>query len=88
MLERNLERGGVTLTKEQLRRLLEAERVPEIYYSLEGGLPYDRWCLAQTRKGWEVYYSERGGKDDLELFESESDACDCLHRHLQKYRDK
>lgn len=71
------------MTKVELQHRLQAENVPERYYSLDGGLPYDRLCLECSDFGWAVYYSERGGKFDLVRFASEEEACECFYRRIQ-----
>jgi hypothetical protein len=51
-------------------------------YSLEGGLPPERYVLGQASDGWEVYYSERGERTDLVHFDTEDEACDHLLMRL------
>ena len=41
------------------------------------------YCLVNDGKRWEVYYAERGEKLDLEVFESEDDACTYLYDILR-----
>lgn len=71
------------MTKSELRQRLLTENVPERYYSLEGGLPDERYCLAKTKHGWEVYYSERGEKAGLKQFNSEHEACEYFYQRLR-----
>lgn len=71
------------MTKSELLQRLRAENVPEQYYSLDGGLPPERYCLARSRTGWEVYYSERGEKSWLKEFASEHEACEHLYKELK-----
>lgn len=73
---------------EKLKSKLLEENIPEDSYSLQGGLPNDRYCLEKTSYGWNVYYSERGSQTELEFYESEEKACtDILNRllRLKKY---
>jgi hypothetical protein len=44
-------------------------------YSLEGGLPSEKYCLSNEGINWSVYYSERGQRTGEKLFSSESQAC-------------
>ena len=37
-----------------------------------------------SNEGWSVFYSERGQRDDIELFENENDAC---HRFIERSID-
>lgn len=48
-------KGREALTKWELRQRLRTENVPEDCYSLDGGLPEERYCLAKSDSGWEVY---------------------------------
>ena len=36
-------------------------------------------------KKWEVYYSERGEKSNVRIFDLESDACEYFLKKLKKY---
>jgi hypothetical protein len=66
----------VPLTKTELKSKLEQECVCPEAYSLDGGLPNERYVLSQETNGrWDVYYSERGQKTSLRSFDSESAAC-------------
>lgn len=42
---------------------------------LAGGLLDDTVTLSHTVDGWEVYYSERGKKNNVRLFTTEDEAC-------------
>ena len=60
------------------------EQIPEDSYSLQGGLPNDKYCLEKTSYGWNVYYSERGSRTELKKYDSEEEACkDILSRLLR-----
>lgn len=56
------------MTIKELRERLEQENVPQNSYSLDGGMPNDKYCLEKTTVGWEVYYSEMGGKREVKTF--------------------
>ncbi|MBA4196386.1 MAG: hypothetical protein C0459_02420 [Chitinophaga sp.] len=45
-------------------------------YSLDGGLPNEAYSINQNEFQWEVYYSERGRKRGLRIFNDEGLACD------------
>lgn len=66
------------------QKLLEMN-VPNHLYSLDGGFPNEAICLNQSGNTWEVYYSERGIKTGLKLFESEESACDYFYDLMLKY---
>lgn len=72
------------VTKYELAELLRQEKVPDDWYSLEGGLPSERWCIAYSSKGWEVYYSERGIKTELQTFHTEHEACLNLYSRIMQ----
>ena len=48
---------------------------PKDMYSLKGGLPNEAYTINNTGDTWEVYYSERGSKTNLKVFDSEGEAC-------------
>ena len=72
------------MTKNDLENKLRDKGVRVDSYSLHGGFPNEAYCLNATKVGWEVYYSERGGKSGLKTFNSESEACQYLYRLLVK----
>jgi hypothetical protein len=45
-------------------------------YSLNGGLPNEKYCLSNEQGKWFVYYSERGHRSGEKNFSSESLACE------------
>lgn len=49
-----------------------------MYSLLIGVFPNVAYCLIKNEDGWEVYYSERGEKSDIQQFASESEACEYL----------
>jgi len=60
----------------ELKAALVRERVRPDAYSFAGGLPNESYCIAPCSDGWEVYYSERGGKTGRQIFRDESSACE------------
>jgi hypothetical protein len=44
-------------------------------YSVRGGLPDDGFAVGREGKKWRVYYSERGGRYNVEKFPTEDEAC-------------
>lgn len=72
------------MTREELRRILASRTIRKDTYCLDGGLPNDAMCLNQRGKIWEVYYSERGGKFDLQVFHTEEEACESFYNRLME----
>ena len=70
----------------ELEMKLKELHIPEEYYSLMiGGLPNERLCLVCEENVWKVYYSERGEKNGLKIFETEADACAYFYKKMSKY---
>ena len=76
------------MTIMELKRILLEWEVQENLYSIMvGGLPNERLCLVKNSdKKWEIYYSERGRKSGLKLFESEEEACEYFLRKMSRYK--
>ena len=68
----------------ELRKRIKKEKIPLDSYSLDGGMPNDRYCLKKTSIGWEVYYSEMGKKHNVKKYLSEQEACNDLYSRLKK----
>jgi len=66
----------------QLELKLKSENFPVHAYSLNGGYPNEAFCIGQNNGKWEVYYSERGNKSSLKIFDTEEEACVCLYNWL------
>lgn len=73
------------MKKSELRKKLKKENIPKCYYSLDGGLPNEAYCLSKVKNGWEVYYSERGLKSGLKIFASETEACNYIYNLIKDY---
>lgn len=72
------------MTKIELQKRLQEEHIRNDAYCLDGGLPNEAFCLNKNGKQWEVYYSERGGKSGLKIFNSEEEACSYFYNLLVK----
>lgn len=72
------------MNRKQLESILLMNKVPKDLYSLNGGLPNEAYCIEKENDKWQVYYSERGIKANIEYFESEEEACKCLLREIKK----
>ena len=67
--------------------LLNIEKlgVPKSYYSINGSLSSDTYILNQVYDKWEYFYfDEKGNKNDYQMFDNESDACECLLKVLEE----
>ena len=58
-----------------LKEILNYCAVPEDMYSLTGGLPSETYCIDCNHDCWEVFYSERGNKNEITRFDNEAEAC-------------
>lgn len=73
------------MDRAELERKLEQAGVSPEIYSLYGGLPSERFVLDKRTDGrWEFYYSERGDKSGVRVFDLEAEATqyflDCILR--------
>ena len=67
--------------------LVEMEISSDLYSIMTGGLPNERLCIVKEN-GWQVYYSERGYKSGLKIFETETEACEYFLRKIKRYATK
>ena len=76
------------MTRIDLSRKLERAGVSPEAYSLQGGLPNERYVLNSEPGGrWVVYYySERGEWTRLRFFDAESTACEFFLDQILKDR--
>ena len=76
------------MTVAQLEKELKMMGIPkELYSIMVGGLPNEKLCIVKEDT-WQVYYSERGNKSGLKIFETESDACEYFLRKMKRYAIK
>ncbi len=59
----------------------------ELYSIMTGGFPNEKLCIVNEDK-WQVYYSERGNKSGLKIFETEAEACEYFLRKIKRYANK
>ena len=78
------ERWNHKLKKTELERKLITANIRPDMYSLNGGLPNEKFCLSEVNGRWEVYYSERGNKTGLKEFGNEDDACQYFYDMVYK----
>ncbi len=73
------------MTVAQLERELEMMKIPnELYSIMVGGLPNEKLCIVKEDT-WQVYYSERGIKGGLKVFETETEACKFFLQKIKRY---
>ena len=73
------------MTVIELERELQKIGVPKDFYSImTGGLPNEKLCIAKEDK-WQVYYSERGCKTGLKVFDQETEACEYFYNLAKSY---
>lgn len=69
----------------ELEKELKKIGIPDNLYSIMiGGLPNEKLCIIKEDK-WQVYYSERGSKTGLKIFNTETEACEYFLRKLKRY---
>jgi hypothetical protein len=66
----------VTVNVGDLRQRLADAGVRPDAYSLDGGLPDNRYCIEDRGDIWSVYYSERGTITWQRLCANEAEACE------------
>ena len=69
------------MNKNELKNKLDVLGVAPHAYSLEGKLVPDNIVLNNSYHIWEVFYfDERGGKNNQQVFDTESDACEHIYK--------
>jgi hypothetical protein len=66
------------MNREALLAAADREGIRSSAYSLDGGLPSERYVLALVAGGWSVYYSERGERVSEAFFGTEDETCSYL----------
>ena len=69
------------------RELLHLGISSDLYSIMTGGLPNEKVCIVKDDK-WQVYYSERGKKSGLKIFETETEACEYFLHKIKRYATK
>lgn len=72
------------MNKNELALLLSKEKYKKELYSLEGNVLLEGHCLDLKEGKWRTYYFERGSEFEVELFESEDEACARLYEKIKK----
>lgn len=66
----------------ELQKKLKENNISEDLYSLNGGLPNEKYCIEKIKEEWKVYYSERGIKSNIKTFVKEDDACEYFYHNI------
>ena len=72
------------MNKKSLKQHLDSAGINNDKYSLNGGLPNEKYCLGENEEYWETYYSERGTKTSLNKFKREDEACNYFYDWITK----
>lgn len=65
----------------ELKEKLNTAGVKQGDYVL-GGFWDDKFSIIQNENKWEVFFSERGNKNDLKVFETEQKACEYFFNYI------
>jgi hypothetical protein len=66
------------VNRSELVAAAQREGIRSAAFSLDGGLPPERYVLSLEEGGWSVYYSERGLRREESHFDTEDEACSYL----------
>ena len=73
------------MTIDELQKELNKLGVSQDLYSLMiGGFPNEILCIVKE-ESWQVFYSERGHKSGLKIFDTETEACEFFLRKMKRY---
>ena len=72
----------MAMTKSELKRILDENRVVPNCYVLDDSGGTDQYVLSEEDGVWSVFYAERGHKNGLRHFSSESEACEYMLRWI------
>ncbi|MFY0605554.1 MAG: hypothetical protein JXR10_02495 [Cyclobacteriaceae bacterium] len=61
--------------------------IPNEWFTLKGGLPNDKLCYSKEASIHQVYYSEKGQKFDVQVFNTEGEALNKLLQELLKLKE-
>jgi hypothetical protein len=72
----------------ELKKRLKKDKIPKKRYWLNLKLPGevysagDTLCLGRNEENWEVYYTERGSRFDVHVFDNEQKACEYFYDRI------
>ena len=73
----------ICMTGKELKKYFEEHLVPSRLYKI-GGSHNHRICMEQTKKGWEVFFSEHKQKVGVLRFDDEASACQSMKNEIRK----
>lgn len=66
----------------QMVKKLRKYKIHKNMYSLDGGLPDEKFCIEHIGDKWFTYHSEKGMKTSLKEFNTEGEACEYFFETL------
>lgn len=73
------------MNKNDMKKILDKNGVKENFvYEITNTNIGDFLGVEETIQGWSVYYSERGKKQSLEIFDNEDSACKAMLRKVSQ----
>lgn len=78
----------MNMTVKDLKKFFKEHLVPANVYSFKGGSHKNRICMGRTKKGWEIYFSDKKKKIGLMQFASESEACQRMKEEVLKLMEQ
>ena len=76
------------MTVKDLKKFFKEHLVPANVYSFKGGNHKNRICMGRTKKGCEIYFSDKKKKIGLMQFASESEACIRMKEEVLKLMEQ
>ena len=79
----------MNMNKRELKKKLKDSDISKHLYCFNDGyFPGECYCLNKVKDFWEVYYSERGKKIELKLFNNEEEACEYFYKILKEDQER
>lgn len=72
------------MTRYELKQRLMKENVPHIYYGINGIFFDNVFVLNKNNERWETYWTEKGNKYQLKVFDTEEEACEYYYNWLME----
>ena len=79
------------MTRVELEIKLAELEIPKNCYDLYADKIGEQYVVLHKNEKWEVYYSERGNKNELKIFSAEKEACDYFYSWMlnkKKFHEK
>lgn len=69
---------------EELRNIMENSKANRFSYSINSSLKDDAYHIIREDGVWNVFYMERGKKNEYGVFKIEEEACKCFYEIIKK----